>query len=98
MNKFTNISGQTTDINTKVLEVEEAKRKMGTTNYSPQSMGMTGLTNTTSQGYTGNTTNYTNLSSLSNVPDLNNSMSVDYTEIKKAKQKMNQGSSINQTY
>lgn len=77
-------------------ETQNARQNMGTSNsYTPQSMGMT--SSTTSQGYSGMPINYTNLSSLNNVPDLNNSMSVGYSEIQKAKQDMTSGSSTNFT-
>ncbi|MTI47504.1 hypothetical protein [Sporosalibacterium faouarense] len=97
MNNYTNMSGLSTDMNAKAMEINEAKRKMGTlNNYTPQSMGMTSSTTTTTNnatGYTNSLNNYTNLSSLNSVPNLNSSMSVGYSELQKAKQDMNRSSS-----
>lgn len=87
MHNYTNMSGVNTNMNIKAFEISEAKKKMGTSSYTPNSMGMTSSLNT-----------YTNLSSLNSVPDLNSSTSVGYTEIENAKNKMNNGSSTNSMF
>lgn len=93
----TNVPSLSSSTSTGNAEAQNARQNMGTSaNYSPQNMGM-GMTNSMSPGYSGMTPNYTNLSSLSGVPDLDSSTSVGYSEIRKAKQDMNTGSSTNFT-
>lgn len=90
MNNYSNMSGLSFKNSIESLKLEEARRKMGTSNMNAYNMGMTSNTGTSTMGMTSTTMSGTNMTSYSNVPSLTNSTSTGYSEIQKAKQKMNQ--------
>ncbi len=93
MNNYSNMSGFGFKNSIESLKLEEARRKMGTSNMNAYNMGMTSSTGTSSMGMTSGTMSGTSMTSYSSVPSLTNSMSTGSSEIQKAKQKMNQFSS-----
>lgn len=92
MNNNTNTTGQNTQTNPRSFQKQEAERRAALATPQETSLGLNATINDLGLGTTGYPNNYTNLSSLNDVPNLNNTLSVDYSEIKQAKRKTNESS------
>lgn len=87
-----NTTSENTQLNPRSFQAQEDRRRMGLATPHETSLGLNASINDLGPGTTGFPNNYTNLSSLNDVPNLNNTLSVDYSEIQRAKRKMNEDS------
>ena len=86
------------EMNLRSFEIQEARKRMNSANADQSSLDLNASVNNLSSDTTSYLNNYTNLSSLNQVPNLNNTLSVDYNEVQHAKGKIRESSTTNLIY